>query len=294
MNIKSIYEFLLWANCSNNCKFCWQKHFNDSNKFLSPEQKAHSIKSVQHFLQSDKFERGSHVLLVGGELFDSVITEEMRNMISFVVDMMEMDEIDLLYINTNLIYQDLSGLYFLLDKIEEKQLFHRLKFTTSYDLYGRFCSDEKQKLMTDNLQTIKSKYPDIKIVVNIILTKQACNQITNKDFSVKDFQNMYDIQVNTIPYIILHNNMAPTKEEVYKALLTIDEEISGYLKSYVENLDLPQDKILYEYTSGDINDLVFCSSDDNSACGHSVNFKKCFIDSDECFVCSVKKLLFMI
>ena len=66
--IKPIFEFLLWDNCRNDCKFCFQKQ---SNNLLTDEQKALSINKAIDFLQSDKYVAGSHVLLIGGEIFDS-------------------------------------------------------------------------------------------------------------------------------------------------------------------------------------------------------------------------------
>ena len=293
-NIKSIYEFLLWANCENNCKFCWQKHLNKKDKFLNVSQKLDSIRAVERFLLSDKYEKGSHVLLVGGELFDTKSSEEFQNFLSFVANEMASGNIELLYLNTNLIYENLDSICFLLDKIKDKKLFGRLKFTTSFDIFGRFSDNEKQKLMLTNLKKIKALYPEINIVVNIILTKQACEVILENKFSILGFRQEYSVEVNTIPYIVLTNDMAADKQTIFKTLVHLDKEMPGYLRKYVENFDLPQKKLLYEYTAGDINDLVFCSSDDDADCGHSINFKKYSIEQDSCFVCDIKKLLGMV
>lgn len=293
-NIKNIYEFLLWANCGNNCKFCWQKHLNQKDKFLNEQQKLDSLRAVKRFLSSNNYENGNHVLLVGGELFDTKKTPDFCLFLEFIIDKMRAKEIDLLYINTNLIYEDLDSLSFLLDLVEKNNLFQKLKFTTSFDIYGRFANKDRQTLMLNNLQIIKSKYPDINIVVNIILTKQACDAILSKQFSVAGFMEYYKVDVNTIPYIVLTDDMAADKQKIFQTLLSLNEEIPGYLQRYVANFDLPQKKLLYEYASGDINDLVFCSSEDDSECGHSVNFKKYSIEQDSCFVCDIKKLLRMI
>ena len=71
--------------------------------------------------------------------------------------------IDLLYLNTNLIYEDISGLGFVLDLMKNK--FDRLKFTTSYDLYGRFRKKFDETLFFTNLKWIKEKFPECNIVV---------------------------------------------------------------------------------------------------------------------------------
>lgn len=293
-NIKSIYEFLLWANCSNACKFCWQKHLNQQDKFLNTEQKIHSIQSVKAFLNSGEFVKGSHVLLVGGELFDFDMLPEFESLVGQIIEMMNRGEIELLYLNTNLLYQNLESLYYVLDLIQVNNLFSRLRFTTSFDIVGRFSSEARRDLMLNNMRKIKTKYPEINIVANIILTKQACEKILAEEFSVKGFQDIYQIRVNTIPYIVLTEDMAASKDLIFKTLLFLDKEMPGYLKAYVENFDLPQKKLLYEYTAGNENRLVFCSSDDDAKCGHSINFRKYSIEQDSCFVCDIKKLLEMV
>ena len=47
-------------------------------------------------------------------------------------------EIELLYLNTNLLYEDLELLEGFLENIKQNNLFERLRFTTSYDIEGRF------------------------------------------------------------------------------------------------------------------------------------------------------------
>ena len=83
---KNIYEFLLWANCGNNCKFCWQKHLNQKDKFLNEQQKLDSLRAVKRFLSSNEYENGNHVLLVGGELFDTKKTPDFCSFLEFVID----------------------------------------------------------------------------------------------------------------------------------------------------------------------------------------------------------------
>ena len=51
--IKPIYEFILWDNCLNNCKFCWQKQ---QNTFSTDEMRKKSVDLVIDFINSDNFE----------------------------------------------------------------------------------------------------------------------------------------------------------------------------------------------------------------------------------------------
>ena len=280
--IKPIFEFLMWENCRNKCKFCFQQ---DKNQ-LTDEQKIQSMEAVKWFLDCDpRYIKGSHVLLVGGELFDSPsIFAPLSSFLSFVVDKMRDNNIDLLYVNTNLIYKDMTGLYSLLDLINKYQLFDRLKFTTSYDIAGRFV-DKTKWLMLSNLDALSTRYPQIKIVVNSMLSKQLCQAILSGQYKLDSFRELHHCDVNLIPYIIYDKELAPTRELVFKALMEADRQVVGYLKRYIANFDLPQPKELYQYRDGKLN-YVTCP---NNPCGHSENFVR-YSDKGSCFICDLKRL----
>lgn len=303
MTCKPIIEFLLWNDCSahGKCAFCWQQAKHDNSKFLNAEEKVHSIECVSKFLD-DNFAKlpnghknkhtGNHILLVGGEIFDieeDIVKKGLIDLIKKIIKMMSNDEIELLYINTNLLYQDLGLLDWFLSMIQANGLFDRLRFTTSWDIAGRFESFEKKEVFDKNLKKIRADYPEAHIVVNSILTKQYCEQVIKNPAFVKEFQEEYKVQVNTIPYIVLTDWLAPTKGQVMKALLAINSVIPNYIRDYVNNFSLPQPKLLYEYNSTD-KDLMYCSSDIDS-CGHSENFKNYCTDHTKCYICDIKQLL---
>ena len=147
--IKPVFEFLLWANCSNNCKFCFQKQQLRDGIITkhSTEDKVKTMDNVLSFLDSDEYIKGSHVLLVGGEIFDDpTVFAELDSFLIKIADKMVCNDIDLLYINTNLIYKKLDCVINFLSEIEKHGLFDRLKFTTSYDIDGRF-TEKTEKLM---------------------------------------------------------------------------------------------------------------------------------------------------
>lgn len=311
--MNNVYEFLLWNNCGNCCSFCHQRVYareNDS-KILNNKQKIRSIGLCKDFLNSDQFENGNHILLVGGEIFDITdkdVKDEFMKLLLNIINKMNNKEINLFYINTNLLYEDLDLIYWFLDNIKSNDLFDRLKFTTSYDIEGRFRSWKSELLFYNNLKKITDKYPNIKIVVNTVLTKTACDTIINdkfgtkglidyiknqgkEKFTVKEWIDYFRVQINTIPYIILKSDDSPeipTRKDVFNALLHINNIIPGYLEWYAHNIGLKQEKFLYEYNKID-DKYVYCSSD-MSSCGHSENFKQCFADSDKCYPCEIEKL----
>ena len=311
--MKKIYEFLLWNNCSNNCTFCHQRAHERKidDKILTPKEQIESLLVCREFLQSDQFEDGNHILLVGGEIFDVTNFEVkivLRDVLVSILDWMEKGKIDLFYINTNLLYKDTNILTEFLDRVKQRNLFDRLKFTTSYDMVGRFTSQEREQLFYKNLKFLTDIYKDIKIVVNTVFTKEACKRIQNDQFganylleylqtqekktcSIKDWMDYFRVQINIIPYIKLPYDLAPempTKKEVFDTLLYVNNIIPGYLQDYSHNIALKQEKLLFEYNKLD-KEFRYCSSE-LSDCGHSVNFKLSFADSENCFPCEIEKL----
>lgn len=284
MNIKPIYEFLVWDNCNNNCKFCFQR---EKPRLFNHSERNNILNETIKFIESDTFKKGSHILICGGEIFDKPSDfNSLHNFFINIIDKMNKEIIDLLYLNTNLIYDDMSGLFDTLNIIQENNLFERLKFTTSYDLEGRYSTPEKELLFKSNLKLLKEKYPDIHIVTNTILTKQVCKAIINGNYDINEWMKEYQCYVNLIPYIVLDKNLMASRDELFSSLNIIEEQSPGYLKKWIDNLDLRQEKWLYMYKD---NDWKFVSCDWDDDCGHAVNFKR-YSDNGTCFVCDLKEL----
>lgn len=282
MTYKPIFEFLLWDNCNNACKFCFQRK---NPRLFNQNQRKKILDDTISFIKSDKFEKGSHVLICGGEIFDKSTDFPDLNVFFAKIDSLMADgTIGLLYLNTNLIYEDVSGLGFVLDMMKGK--FDRLRFTTSYDLYGRFRKKADENLFFMNLNWIKDQFPDCNIVVNTILTKQVCEKILNDEFNPKEFMDKYKCWINFIPYIVYDESMSATKGEIFSTLYKINNLCPNYLEEYVPNITIEQEKKLYYYQNGEYE---YCSCE-ISDCGHAVNFKR-YSKDNTCFCCDLKKII---
>ena len=283
MQCKPIYEFLAWDNCNNNCEFCFQRELP---RLFAHKKRKEILDEILLFLNSDKFIKGSHILLVGGEIFDKPIDFKIiENFYTRVINKMLQNEIDLLYINTNLIYKNVAGLFTVLLRLRDNNLMNRVRFTTSYDIQGRFKTDDDRQLMLNNLKYIKKHFPDCQIVTNMILTKPLCKQLIDQTLKSAEFMQEYNCWINFIPYIIYKKELSATKEEIFKSLIKIEEVCPGYIEKYITNLDLNQDKLLYIYKN---NKFEFGSCE-NASCGHSINFNK-YSQSKTCFVCDLKEV----
>lgn len=283
MNYKPIYEFLLWDNCNNRCQFCFQR---ENPRLFNKDKREMILNKTLEFIESDTFIKGSHILVCGGEIFDKPSDYEMlHTFFSKIIEHMLNDVIDILYVNTNLIYKDLTGVIDFLTLIKDNKLLDRIRFTTSYDLAGRFRDKETELTMLNNLKTIRELFKDMGIVVNTILTKQVCETIINKTFDITKFMKEYNCWVNLLPYIVLDKSLTPTRSQIIKTLKLVDQENEGYLNKYVPNMSITQEKWLYMYKN---DEFQFCSCE-LAECGHSVNFKR-YSDKGTCFCCDLKEI----
>lgn len=281
----NIIEFLLWDNCNNHCKFCFLKG-NDGKCILDDNKKAQSINLVNDHIHTLN---NCDILLCGGELFDTKFSDKTNNcfvtMIDTIIKKLKNNDIRYVYVNTNLIYDMDIQLIEFLNKFRCNNLIDRLKFTTSYDLVGRYKDSYSEKLFIDNVHRLRVEYPNMKIIANMVLTKQVCNLILNNDISIKDLQDSLDVDINTIPYIILLDSMAPTKELVMDTLLHINNEIPGYLNTYIKRFTIDQKRVLFKFLG---DSLVELTSDTNK-CNHSVNFTQ-YTKEGSCFICDLEDL----
>lgn len=278
-----IHEFILWNNCSNNCKFCWQK----LEKQQTYEEQLNSITLVARAVEKLK---DTHVLFVGGEIFDgkdAILNGALFKLFELTLDKMQKGDIELLYINTNILYNIDRVLLPVLKKISDNNMLHRVHFTTSGDNYGRFNKVNNRDLFYANLEQIRSLYTDLPIYVNIILTNNFCDDVLSDKFNILEYEKTLNVEVNTIPYIkfgkVIH---APTRQKVWDTILHLNEQMPGYGVKYCNNFLLNQNIVLQKYYQGNIVNI----SSNKSVCKHSENFKRCYADSDECFVCDCAKL----
>lgn len=285
-------EFILWSNCTNRCDFCWQCKMHDTSTILTTEEMVASIFQAYHKIKYE-INDGDDVLLVGGEILNSynqATDEAIKMLIDTCVSLVKQNKIRYLYINTNLIYEDRTNLDYLLKSFEDIE--DRLKFTTSYDTYGRFNSFNSKRLWRNNIHHIKDNYPKINIVINIIITKDLVFHCDNLKDSWSETINKLQEDtgaryINFIPYIPVENDrsMDVTFKDIVKVLAAEEKRNPGYINFYINDFDNNQDKILYEYHKD--KGYVECTAK-YSECHHNENFKK--VLGDECYICKLKEV----
>lgn len=284
--IKPIFEFLLWDNCSNNCQFCFLKK---DPRIFSLSQQEKIATQVMAFMKSEQFIENSHILLVGGELFDDARRDFLIELFKFIDSEIRNAAVDNFYLNTNLIYDSacLELLQKCLKCLDKNAIADKLHFTTSYDICGRFSCQNKLDLFLNNIKQVKRSFPNMTINTNMILTRQMCEAILDKTFNATKFENEYDIVINFLPYIILNDDIAPSRELVLKTLLHLNAESPQIMQRIVSNTLLKQKRIMYYYKDDTWN---YCSCEE-SECGHSQNFRLYDRQKIHCFACDLEMFL---
>lgn len=278
-------EFLLWSNCPNNCQFCWQRKMDKAETNLTEEEKLQAISAVRDEIATLPY---SDILIVGGEVYCShsqAVNNALKGLFEFIKERIDNGLTRFMYANSNLIYDDLSVVTGLLDTFAGAE--DKLKFTTSYDVYGRYSDEAHRQTFLNNLAYLTQHYPNIHPVVNCILTSQMCDHIMGGSFNINSFVETYGLAfVNMIPYIPVEQGdiMTPTWSQVTGALTYIETFAPHYLHNYVYQLDFHQDRVLKEYHKSE--GFVACTSE-YLECGHNSNYTRA-TDDGTCYVCKMK------
>lgn len=297
--IKPIYEFVLWENCNNNCEFCFLKNsLNYQDKLLNDEEKCKSLDCTLDYIINNEFETGSHILIAGGELFfipfDSKLYDKFSKLINLIIDYIKQGKFNILYINTNLLYKDLSQVYSLIiQPFIDAGLVSHLHFTTSYDPYGRYKSEEDKGLFFSNLKKITEDYKDIQdffVYVNCILTKPFCQDILNETFNHLKFITTYNnkVYINYLPYIPFSKALEPSDNLIYQTLSYMHYKYESYFKQYITLLLLDQKRTVLDYSKSS-NTFLNHTSKVNPECHHLQSFTK-YRDDGSCILCKFQKI----
>ena len=255
------------------------------DKYQSTEEdKLKAIELVKDNIEQQK--EVFNILLVGGELFANLTDKIKNKLIELYNIIFNNKNINIIYINTNLLYSIPTTLQLILDKAP----IERIHLTTSDDIVGRFKTKDDMFLFFDNLDYLRWKYPKLNIIVNTILTKPFCEYVLKGKYNIKDYKEKNKVNVNIIPYIDINNleTLKPTKEQTIKTLLILKQQDPEWFNNYVDIITRPQQMTLLQYDKKE--DKLKNMTAEISCCGHSVNFKRTFINSNECFGCIINEM----
>lgn len=310
-------QFELWEECNCRCSFCY---LGNNIHYTSIQMKLNNIQKTLDILNNiENLKDINCIALIGGEFFQGQLSNiDVKNKFILLIDrinfLLEQNIIQNFWISASLIYGTQNDLYEILKHISTKS---KMWILTSYDVFGRFKTENDKQNWIKNLMNIRNIYPEIHINITSIITGKFIKEYLNDNFELKTIANNVnaayflkppcqideDITKEPMTKIQMNNILPeffPSRSQFLQFLNKYKQTESelSYLKLY--NMNLRSD-ILYKYsgTRGFINRRIKDKSmeieDDKSTdfidkCGHSTQYQ-IYIDSDACCICDKMLLL---
>lgn len=281
------YEISLWDNCSNGCTFCWTFRSPKANKVDNLKRIA-AVKKAKEIIKD--ITPDDDVLITGGEIFDTKTEDEELNielaqLLEQLVLCVIFKRIRHLFIITNFLNSNqklLDYFYKLLTPLSKEQI-NRVHVTTSYDVIGRFHSEESKNEFFQHLSQFAQVLPQNNLVVNTIMTKSACDAILYNKLDIIHLQEQYKCSWELIPFVSNIQNETPTKEQVFAVLKKIETQKPGFISKFLPDYMGDTTSVYLKLNGDQVKD----STVEKSPCGHSINFTKYASDANSCFMCDV-------
>lgn len=304
--MKTSIQFELWHECNNFCKMCF---LGLENRVTPKETK---IKSLKNAIAGAKEFNGNVIAIIGGEFFQGQISDPevhdlFYNFISLVIDRLNKKEITESWITATLTDKTPKDFIEFLNFVKNNWNGNgRLIICTSYDIIGRFHTEEKRLNWEENISLISKVDQRILINTTMILTNALVNAYLNNEITFLDFTTKHRCGLmikhpNRGSYKDLQEmeaalpNFVPERRKTLKFFQKLKLKEPFVYENCVFNVNLRADECVKRNNNGssytDIRDKKGTneytqgySETKTMDCGHSELYA-CYIDSDKCMMC---------
>lgn len=314
MNNLVTYQFELWEECNSNCDFCY---LGDNVKRISSSQKIENINRTIDTIQSEHFLNGIDCLgYIGGEFFqgqlsDNNVKQKFLELMTINATLLNNKNIKQIWISASLLYGNQNDLFDVLKIFQNN--YDKIWILTSYDVKGRFHTQNIKNNWIHNIKKIKDIFPEININITSIVTGDFIDQYLNDTLDLYDIIKKFNCslflkptaKINKIDDKCIINskipNFFPTRDKMMKFLIKYiqKESIFSYDKLFNINyradyLKLYGDRQQFSHRIKNKYNEETVSKDDTVSnellkCGHSVQYQS-YIDSDKCLICDKQKI----
>lgn len=218
MSLNNI-QFELWKNCTNGCDFCFNKGLPCSSK----KDKIRILNEVIYRLARLNYEYYDKVGFIGGELFgnqleDEDVFTEFTKLFTLCLYLLQTGKINQVNFTSNLLAEDNSKMYRILDMIKSANLLSKFELCTSWDSKYRF-KGERFGIWHANMKYIKENYPELQTHIEILPTQDFCEKCLSGDFDYTIFKRQYQ---SAIDYSDLNSGF------FYKDKFEMDKEVPNF------------------------------------------------------------------
>lgn len=289
----TLLQYNLWLNCNQHCAFCYQ---GSNPRRFSNEEKG---KSIQRFIDMLKDPETTDlyqfVAIIGGEIFDTKLTEENNKLffeaMSLIKKHMQSGKFQSFSINTNLLYEDTSFLFEVLDYFSFAP--KRVTVVTSYDTKYRFHNEKMRELFLNNLEKIDKQYSEYGKIVQSVVSSYFVEDVLTGKFNINEFEEKYHCEYNLNN--VIHSDLV---DKLGKDFFPKRAKYIEFLK-FLQKTNL---KLLQRFNvDKDDKDLIYCDPEANKLriltslalkklpCGHYETYQM-YSDSDKCTLCDTKMI----
>jgi len=294
------FNFGIWPNCNNNCKFCLRMNREvwDKQRLI---REIHNIRENINYIDwKDKFADG--ISMLGGEIYfmtDIDIQNEYMLLVDDIID-------KILLVSpsprckystvTNGMY-DPSFLFRVIDRIKERTGDMRfVDVNFSYDIKYRYPNEEKRLLALNNIKAFRDRY-NYRVGVQMILAQHVIESIKNGKFDFKQFINK-DLEGCNFCFLYPHpihsgftlDDFFFKREDFLNFCVYLKDE---FPQIYANMYSSTNASAVYKYTgmrdknkSTSQQPVLSDGKEEITECGHSKLYR-CYADSDECMLCDL-------
>lgn len=248
-------QFELWKNCTNGCEFC----FNKGLACSSNADKVRILKEVYYRLERLNYDYYDRIGFIGGELFgnqieDEEVYAEFYKLFDLCVKLIKEGKITQVNFTSNLLNEDNTKLYEILDLIKANNVLGNFEICTSYDSKYRF--KDKFDLWDKTLLYIKENYPKLQTHIEILPTQDFCEKCLSGEIDLIKFKERYN---SAVDYSDLNSGF------LYKDKFDMDKHVPSFF---------PQRAIFLKWVKTGIKENWFKIED---ICNYSMFFNELYM-----------------
>ncbi len=332
------FQWEVWSMCNNLCSYCY---LGKENRHTDKERQMKSLTDLHMALDNLDYRIYNNVSLIGGDFFQGQIDEpevhdSFMDIIEKIAKAYHDNKLGSVWITCTLTLGDQHHLYEMLEIFKKYECFPREEYgssgiwlCTSWDIKGRFHTEDRLKNWDYHMLNVQKNYPWVKFNTTIILMEPFCQAVIDGIWSPREFSEKYktslffkQVGLGKIAEEVDVGDDSQSEIEKYNKTKVATNDVLGFtfcphrhvmlecLRKFA--IDYPEfyDRLYnikyradelhrnFNDTMGDMatrrnknsaNETDVVMENSLNTCGHMINYMA-YIDSSKCCICDKKMI----
>lgn len=211
-------QFEVWKDCRNGCKFCFNRGLRDKDKLKS-------LDFISKKLDDPVVDSFNEIGFIGGEFFDNQLADEpvrnnFKDIFKKVIKKINVGKVNKVYVTSSLIFKDDSTMIDFFDFIRNTKTLDKFLLCTSYDTVGRFHTEQNLGYWERNMETLHTRYPEMKLHTEIIITQDFIEKVLDGKFDILEFKKRFNTDIDYLE---------PNTGSFYDGKVEFDKNVPKFL-----------------------------------------------------------------